>query len=52
MSSAQSTQDHHTTEDISIPNGMTREEAIEACEYTAQADNAMSEVANELLKRL
>lgn len=31
---------------------MTREEAIEACERTVEYDNAMSDVAEELLKLL
>lgn len=52
MSSVQATQNNDLTSEISIPSDMTREEVVQACERTVQRDNAMSDVADELLNIL
>jgi len=49
MSSTQASQNHDTTTDVSIPADMSKQEIVQACERTAQRDNAMSDVADELL---
>jgi len=51
MSSTQ-TSPTQSTDDVSIPVDMTREEVITACQRTAQRDNEMSDVATELLEVL
>jgi len=43
-----------TSEDaaVDIPTDMTKAEAVEACERTAERDNSMSELASALLDRI
>jgi len=52
MSTTQSSQDHDTVTEVSIPADMTKAEARESVKYHAERDTPLTDVAQALLERL